>query len=147
MYPTNTALDLVLTGLPLLVGAVGLCLVGRFPRPRGAAITGLILILLGPLSDVFLFGVLSGPLFSAGLYDVVFFLGYVGTALTATGLLLLALAATRGPRKTVREHRPPQPHPGYPGRPGPPGYPGQHSGQGYPAGHHPHQRGPRGGTH
>ncbi|WP_017582346.1 hypothetical protein [Nocardiopsis valliformis] len=144
MSPDNTGLDLALIVLPLLVGVVGLCLVGRFPRPRGTAITGLILIVLGPLSDVFVYGGLSGPLFSAGLYDVVFVLGYVGTALTATGVLLLALAATRGPRETAHESRPPQPHPGHPG---PPGYPGQHSGRGYPAGHHPHQRGPHGGTH
>lgn len=164
MSPTPTGLNLALFGLPVLAGLVGLCLVGRFPRPRGSAVLGLVLIILGPLMSVLL-GPLSRLLISAGLYDLMFALSYLGSFLTATGLLLLALAATRGPQETTRGHRPPQPppgHPGNPGRPGhpgslgPPGHPGNHGqqgppgqrgGPGNPAGHHPQQRGPYGGTH
>lgn len=97
-------LDLIFGFPPVLVGLVGLCLVGRFPRPRGTAVSGLILITLGPLADVFLYGALSGTLISAGLLDVVITLNYLGTFLLAAGFLLLAVAATRGAREPDPEH-------------------------------------------
>lgn len=99
-------LDLIFGFLPVLVGLLGLCLVGWLPRPRGTAVSGLILFTLGPLVGVFLYGALSGTLISAGLLDVMITLSFLGTLLLATGLLLLAVAATRGTRGPENEHGP-----------------------------------------
>ncbi len=91
-------LQLVLDLLPTLVGLVGLCLIALFPRPRGTAVTGLVLLTLGPLSGVFLYRALSPILASAGSYNALILLSYSGRILIVAGLLLLALAATRGSR-------------------------------------------------
>ena len=99
-------LELAFGLLPALVGVVGLCLVALFPRPRGTAVTGLVLLTLGPLSDVFLYRALSPSLLSAGSYDTVFLLNYLGRILVVAGLLLLVLAATRGPRSREDHHGP-----------------------------------------
>ncbi|WP_017586037.1 hypothetical protein [Nocardiopsis ganjiahuensis] len=99
-------LDLALGCLPALVGLVGLCLVGRLPRPRGAAVTGLVLLLAAPLTDVLLHTVLGRFLVAAGPADAVFALSHLSVLLLAAGLLFLAVAATRGTRVPEDRHAP-----------------------------------------
>lgn len=129
--------DLAFGCLPALVGLVGLCLVGRFPRPRGVAVAGLILLTIAPLLNVLRHTVLDRLLWEVGLpLESGILVSYLGPGLFAVALLLLAVAATRRPQEaSVR-----------PGSPGGRGAPSGTAPQDFPGGaaHPPH--GPYGGA-
>lgn len=130
-----------LNALPLLAGVVGLCLLPWFPRAgRGAAVTGLILLITATLADLsWAFG-LGGVLWSSGLEDLSSLLNYVFSFMYPAALLLLGFAATLVTRRAPEA----QPGPGGPAHPGPwqQGAPGPPPPGGFPPQPGPEQYGP-----